>query len=162
MANSARRKIATAVLAMLVTATYADNENISVVTANGTTSFDIESVGRIDFSEAGITVVSTDNGETTFAFEEIRKIVFSETETGIQPQTVVRKSKLTLTLFDSGRQLRVNGWTADKATELTVFALTGERTVQKGGWNGETVDISSLPHGVYVVKVGNEVAKFRK
>ncbi len=162
MKKMANRKIFSVVAAMLVTAAYAVNDNVSVVTANGTSSFDVESIERIDFGDAGITVVSTDNNETTFAFEEIKKIVFSQTESGIRPQAVLGKSKLTLTLLDAGRQLRVNGWQEGTVTPFTVYAMSGGKVVQIGGWSGESVDISALPHGVYIVKVGNDVAKFKK
>ncbi len=162
MGKKANRRIFSVVAAMLVTAAYAANDNVSVVTANGTSSFDVESIERIDFGEVGITMVSTDNSETTFAFEEIRKIVFSQTESGIQPQAVLGKSKFTLTLLDAGRQLRVNGWSEGRVTPFTVYGMSGGKVVQIGGWSGESVDISALPHGVYIVKVGNEVAKFQK
>ena len=76
--------------------------------------------------------------------------------------TTVRKSKLTLTVADGGRSVRINGWGDRGAASLEIYGLNGGKEVNVSGWDGSVVDVSSLPHGIYILNVGNETAKFRK
>ena len=154
----------TTLMAFLLSATLpvCADDNVTVVTSAGETPYPMESISRIDFSDAGITVVASSGDEVTYAFDEIRKIVFSTTPTGIEPMTTVRKSKLMLTVTDGGRSVRINGWGDRGAASLEIYGLNGGKEVNVSGWDGSVVDVSSLSHGIYILKVGSETAKFRK
>ena len=134
----AKGRITVAMLFLLSALSASADDNVTVVTASGETPYAMESISRIDFSETDITVVAQDKEGVTYAFDEIRKIVFTTTPAGIEPMTAAQKSKLTLTVADGGRSITVSEW------------------------NGTAVDVSSLPHGIYVLKAGSETAKFRK
>ena len=56
----------------------------------------------------------------------------------------------------------MNGWGDRGAAPLEIYSIGGGREVRIGEWNGTAVDVSSLPHGIYVLKAGSETAKFRK
>ncbi len=57
--------------------------------------------------------------------------------------------------------MSVRGWQGDKAA-VSIYALNGQRVLGLTGWNGSDIDISGLSQGVYVIKVGDKSAKFRK
>ena len=60
----------------------------------------------------------------------------------------------------SGNTLHVKGVT--DPTTLTIFATTGQVVKQVSQFAGTTVNIASIQPGVYLVKVGNQSAKFSK
>lgn len=149
-------------LMLLSASTVMADDKMTVVTASGESPFEMESISRIDFSDAGLTVVSEGEAGVTFAFDEIKKIVFSTTPAGIEPMTAVQKSKLTLTVANGGQSVSVNGWGDRGTAPLEIYSIGGCQEIKIGGWNGSSVDVSSLPHGIYILKAGDETAKFRK
>ena len=48
------------------------------------------------------------------------------------------------------------------AAPLYVYDAGGRSVLHREAWRGETVSISALAKGVYVVKAGEHTAKFRK
>lgn len=147
--------------AMLATSALADDQ-VVVVTKSDQQTYDIDKVQRIDFSNDKLNVVSTGAEGTTYAFDEVVKIVFSTSTNAIDTPTAMQQQRLTITVSADGSQLRVNGWDASQATSLELYATSGASVARQAQWSGQTVDISSLPHGIYVVKVGGKTAKFRK
>ena len=55
-----------------------------------------------------------------------------------------------------------NGWDSNIAAPLYVYEAGGRSVLHRETWRGETVSISALAKGVYVVKAGEHTAKFRK
>lgn len=150
-----------ATAAMLATSALADDEVI-VVTTTGEKAYAIDQVQRIDFTGDALNVVLVDGDGTTYAFDEVQKIVFSAVATAITKPTALTQERLTLTISADGSWLRVNGWNTDQTATLQLYATSGATVAQQAQWNGESVDISALPHGVYILKIGSHTAKFRK
>lgn len=155
------RTTALAPLLALTLAAQADDK-VTVVTTQGETSYDISSVARIDLGDTELKVVSADGTGTTYAFSEVTKIVISSDATGITAPSSADAERLTLTVSQDGTQMRINGWDAFQTAALTVYGTDGQSVLRLDSWSGETVDIASLPHGIYVVKAGTHTAKFRK
>lgn len=147
--------------AMLALGAHADDK-VHVVTKTADNAFATDEVQRIDFAGDALNVVSTDGTSTTYAFDEVVKITFEDESTAIQAVTAPQKARLTFTIANDGSTLTVNGWDTAAQTSLQLYSVSGANVATQPGWNGQTVDISQLPHGVYVLKVGNRTAKFRK
>ena len=45
---------------------------------------------------------------------------------------------------------------------IEVYALNGTQCLAVAQWSGQPVDVSALPKGIYVLKVGNASFKFKK
>lgn len=151
----------TALMALGATAMQADDK-VVVVTKNGQTAYDIDNVARIEFGDDALKVVETTDKGTTYAFGDVVKIVFTDDATAIDTPTAEAKAQLTVTISTDGNSLTVNGWDTSKAANLQLYSTAGASVQQVAGWNGQTVDISALPHGIYVVSVDGHTAKFRK
>lgn len=72
------------------------------------------------------------------------------------------KPTLTLTVSTDGTEMSFNGWDSNIAAPLYVYDAGGRSVLHCEAWRGETVSISALAKGVYVVKAGEHTAKFRK
>jgi len=58
--------------------------------------------------------------------------------------------------------MTVGGWQQGETATLELFDVAGHTLTQRAAWHWESVDISSLPSGVYVLRIGSHTAKFRK
>lgn len=155
--------LATALLTLLTSAAALadDVTTVMVVTSAGETGYPVDNTTVMKFGDDDMTVISADSEGTTYALDEIQKIVFGAAPTGIQTIATAKPQGATLFISANGNQMKVNGWT-EGAARLTVYNMQGAIVSGQSSWQGETVDISSLPHGIYIVKVGNKTAKFRK
>lgn len=72
------------------------------------------------------------------------------------------KPTLTLTVSTDGAEMSFNGWDSNIASPLYVYDAGGRSVLHREAWRGETVSISALAKGVYVVKADEHTAKFRK
>lgn len=150
-----------AILALLATAlgTHADDV-VTVVTQNGQKSYNMDKLARIELGEDDLVVVSSDDKGTTYAFDKVQKILISPNTTALNDATA--DSKLTLTVSKDGAEMSFNGWDSNIAAPLYVYDAGGRSVLHREAWHGETVSISALAKGVYVVKAGEHTAKFRK
>ena len=150
-----------AILALLATAlgTHADDV-VTVVTQNGQKSYDMNKLARIELGEDDLVVVGSDEKGTTYAFDKVQKILISLNTTALNDATA--DSKLTLTVSTDGAEMSFNGWDSNIAAPLYVYDAGGRSVLHREAWRGETVSISALAKGVYVVKAGGHSAKFRK
>lgn len=138
-------------------------DKVVVVDKNGAeTAYNIDDVKRITFSDDALQVVQTDENGTTYAFDDVQKIVFQTGSTGISTAETTPQTRLTLTISSDGTRLTVNGWNSDEQAQLAVYATNGTRVLHQPAWNGQSVDISQLAHGIYVLQAGQHTAKFRK
>ena len=155
-----------AILALLVTAlgTHADDV-VTVVTQNGQKWYDMNKLARIELGEDDLVVVGSDEKGTTYAFDKVQKILISLNTTALNDATADSKPTLTLTVSTDGAdgaEMSFNGWDSNIAAPLYVYDAGGRSVLHCEAWRGETVSISALAKGVYVVKAGGHTAKFRK
>lgn len=152
-----------AILALLATTlgTHADDV-VTVVTQNGQKSYSMDKLVRIELGEDNLVVVGSDEKGTTYAFDKVQKILISLNTTALNDATADSKPTLTLTVSTDGAEMSFNGWDSNIAAPLYVYDAGGRSVLHRETWRGETIDISALAKGVYVVKAGEHTAKFRK
>ena len=135
-------------------------DHVQVVMGGEQFNYALDDVSRIEFVQEGINVVQSDEQGDTYLFaDNLERIVFHPTiETSVE---TVKTEPMTLFVARDGSHVSVRGWHGDKAA-VSIYALNGQRVLGLTGWNGSDIDISGLSQGVYVIKVGDKSAKFRK
>lgn len=116
-------------------------------------------VKSLAFKETGFNLSSKANqllGQ--FAFKDVKKIEFLSTTTGVS-DVIANSSQLGLNI--SHNALKITGWNGN-STPVNIFGVSGQCYYNEANWNGSEIDITTLPTGVYVLKVNNETFKFRK
>ena len=123
-----------------------------------TTSLD--EVKSLVFNESGFSVNPL-KGQSlgTFDFSKVSKIEFVSETTGIG-DLIANPSRLGLSVSRSS--LKVTGWNAGESATVALYSMSGQCCYQDNSWSGEVINISTLPSGVYVLKVNNETFKFSK
>lgn len=157
-------KYALALLGFLsVNSVMADDEDkLVVVTNTDEKSYAIDEVRRIDLSDTGIKVLRSDETGDEYAFDDIRKIVFTTSPTGIETPMTTDEARLTLFVSKDGNTINVRGWQQGVRADVDIYSASGAKTMSLRQWNGGAIDISTLAHGIYVIKVDKQTAKFRK
>lgn len=155
------RKIALASLLALSLGSWAD-DRVKVVTKQGTQTYSMDKLTRIDINDDALKVVATNGGNTTYAFDDVQTIVIALETTAVNSATADSATPMTLTVSADGTQMSFDGWDASQQAKLAIYDTTGCAVMQQATWHGETLDISQLAHGVYVVKAGTHTAKFKK
>lgn len=152
--------MALAALLSLTLGSQADDK-VAVVTKKGKTTYAIENVARIAIGN-DLSVVTSDGKTTTYAFDDVQRIVIGDDATAISSVAQDGSATLTLAVASDGSSMTVGGWQEGQTATLELFDVAGRAVMRQAAWHGETVDISSLPSGVYVLHIGSHTAKFRK
>lgn len=138
-------------------------DKIDVKTAAGSSSYEADGVEQIRFDDTGIVIVKSDSNGDTFPIGDVQAIVFSDGQGAVQSITAEGQSaRLTAFIPRDGSSLTVFGWDSDETASLKLYNASGSLVKQVDGWNGSQVDISDLPHGVYILNIGGKSAKIRK
>ncbi len=128
-----------------------------VVSGQQQQSFAVGDIGKITFTESTMDVYGKDSGKIgTFSLSDITKLFFSDKEgtvTEINPDGALKFAK-------TGNTLKVDGLSAP--ADAFIVSASGRIVMQQKQWDGNSLDISSLTDGVYILAVGNTAFKFIK
>ena len=118
-------------------------------------------------ASAGVNLVVSGQQQQSFAVDDsgkigtsslsdITKLFFSDNEgnvTEINPDGALKFAK-------TGNTLKVDGLSAP--ADAFIVSASGRIVMQQKQWDGNSLDISSLTDGVYILAVGNAAFKFIK
>lgn len=151
----------TFMLLLLATSYSFSQTGVIVTYYDGTTqNFNIATTGKLYFSNDDLNV-KTDGttSVTTIPVSIIRKIVFSNTLG--TPTIGENKNNLALYPNPSSDLIQIK---SDSMEELDVkiYALTGQLVQQGSYQSNQSIDVSSLAKGLYLVQVNGLTVKFSK
>jgi len=135
-------------------------DHVQVVVGGEQLNYALDNVSRIEFVQEGINVVQSDEQGDTYLFaDNLERIVFHPTiQTGI---ATVKDEQMTLFVARDGSHVSIRGYKGEKAL-VSIYAINGQRVLGLNNWTGGDIDISGLSQGIYVIKVGDKSAKFKK
>ncbi|MDE6296984.1 MAG: hypothetical protein K2L89_03975 [Muribaculaceae bacterium] len=137
-----------AAIALLNGISSASGKDLIVSTADGSTGYPLKNMREITFNNDNLTVVTTDS-EIEFPIDLIDKISFGTVSTS------------DITLIEDSSDLKITGdvITANTVdTAIGIYDLKGIMLIKGKG----SVNISSLPDGVYLAVSKGKVLKFFK
>lgn len=130
-------------------------ENLVIQTMDAQETFQaLETFGRLEFNHESsqVSLILKDGSVAeTFAMDEVKKFYFTERGQGFAS---VGED---LTIEVNGNELVVNG--LSEPTTLRVFSISGQLLMQQ---NGFSMDVTSLPNGVYLLQCKLGIVKFAK
>ena len=104
-------------------------------------------------ASAGVNLVVSGQQQQSFAVGDIGKITFTESTMDVYGKDSGKIGTFSLSditkLFFS-------------ATDAFIVSASGRIVMQQKQWDGNSLDISSLTDGVYILAVGNAAFKFIK
>lgn len=131
---------------------------VTVVPRNGDTQEIVLSAdGQIYFTSDHM-VIADGNANNSFAMADVQKVLFSAP---VKITRVDNIPELTLAPNPAADRVTVSG-IGQGAHPLWVYSLSGATAMQTTCTDGQPVDISQLPRGIYLLRVGPAVAKLIK
>lgn len=129
----------------------------------GQTIYKISEISLVRFDDGGMTVVG--NGDETHfhTYASLNSLIFDTN--GEYVETAVEKisvgtGRLRIALSPAKDAIRISG-ISDRAT-ATIYSVSGAKALAVPATDGESIDITSLMPGIYIVTVGNQTVKFIK
>ena len=114
----------------------------------------------IRFSGDGIGIYKGKNLQETLSYADVFSLSFVGSEGGVVSE-VITSDGVSLRRNPVESTLEFYG-TLENKTTLKIFDLTGGLRLGIQGWSGESVDVSGLNPGLYIIKFDNHTIKFIK
>lgn len=156
-----KRKSLMAVGLLLGAVCHAQGDaTVTVNAASGKKMYTTGEIKKITFNGNAMSVRKVRGMQSDeFQLADVENIVFSLT-TGISG-VKTDDGKLTISSPAGSNMIYIAGYDETKRYMLGVYAVDGKMVVQRDGWCGEPIDVSSLPKGVYVLKINDMSVKFK-
>ena len=136
-------------------ATSPDDTKMSVVSADGNAKeYKLSDLKKIVFHESELGIVDRNGQESKSAYSDIHKLCFILDPSDISDVTAKR-----LSVGYSDGTLYVDGWTEGNA-DVAFYDMSGKLYSMLKAWNGEMINISHLPKGMYILKIKSYSIKF--
>lgn len=152
-----------ACLLLLLAGTYSFSQTGVIVTYyDGTTqNFNVATTGKLYFSNDELNVKQDGTiTATTIPVSIIKKITFSATALS-SPTFGENKNNLTLYPNPSSNSIQIKSDVTENL-DVKIYALTGQ-LIQKGIYLvNESIDVSALANGLYLVQANGLTIKFSK
>lgn len=135
---------------------------ISVKTKDGAKSYSVQGISKITFATDGINIVTESGAATdTYLFSDIEEsIVFEDIATGIAS---TQTTDGTLRISSRGRNtIVIDGHGDNAVTPVEIYSLAGTKVPGIAELRGSEINVSALPTGAYILKIGNKTIKFHK
>lgn len=110
------------------------------------TTLNFNEFSRIDFKDGN--VVFDNDDALTFPISDLYTVHFDENNEDLNTGVKTVAAGTAVLRYSAGR-LAVEG--LQENSRLDIYSISGARVFSAGNYNGETVDISYLPAGIYVV-----------
>lgn len=122
--------------------------------------FALSEISKVQFGTGNFSVLLSE-GEAggSFDFRNVSKISFGEVSA---VETVDRDAVMVVTPNPVRNTLVLNGGQSLYGSEMNLYSVTGMHVLRVATWQGESIDVSHLPAGVYVINIQSETIKFVK
>ena len=143
---------------------HAENEKLFLSAndkdGNSISKIDITLENVIRFSENGVGIYKGETLQKTFSYADLSSLSFFVSEESGVSQ-VITSDGVSLRHNPVESTLEFNG-TLENKTTLNIFDLAGGLRLSIQEWSGESVDVSGLTPGLYIIKFDNQTIKFIK
>ncbi len=122
--------------------------------------FAIADISKIQFGEGNFSVLLGES-ETggSFDYKNVSRISFAESAA---VNSVESTTAMVVTPNPVRNNLVVKGGQELYGSDMNIYSVTGMHVLRVVAWQGETIDVSQLPAGVYVINIKSETIKFVK
>jgi len=146
-------------LAVGITEVHAQT-NLTVKFKDGTQKISsINSVGKLTVSDQNLVIKLTDGTASTYLLTAIQKIIF---DNSTEVNNIANQKELLLYPNPATDFILLKN-AVEGQSNITIYSMDGALLASTNIYDpNQQIDISSLPKGLYILKVNNQVLKFSK
>lgn len=115
---------------------------------------------RISFGKTTVDISNEGSSTVSIPYSDVQTIAFVTSE-GSGVASVFNGPGLRLRYNPADDTIEVEGYDG-KSTTLAISSIAGSSMMSLKGWNGENIDVSSLPGGIYILNIDKTSIKFIK
>ncbi|RRC98418.1 T9SS type A sorting domain-containing protein [Prevotella sp. OH937_COT-195] len=136
---------------------HADDTHLIVQTRTGNSQFELNTLQSISLNETGIGIKDKNGKIDAFEYENIEKFYFQMLVNMIETNPV---TTFHVNIDKTGSMLNIQG--VDDFSNINIYNMNGQIVKKMSQWKGNSIDISSLTPGVYIIQVNKQALKFKK
>lgn len=144
------------IISFISLATAATAQHMVVETASGNEVFTLENLKQITFDGTTVNIEQSDGTKSSASMGDIERIYFSA------PSSIadINAQDNNLVEYLAHDEIAIN---SEGGSTVAIYSLTGTQLLTRRiGAQGETVSITSLPQGIYIVKANGRTTKIIK
>jgi Neuraminidase (sialidase) len=147
---------------LILNAHLANGQSMAITSNNGTTStLDISSIRSIVFENNNLVFNTTDCGDNYFNIFFCKNLNFETSSTAIEEVNTASNS-ISIYPNPATNSITISKSTSE-STDGYIYNITGKTMMKLNLTNqSNTIDISTLPSGLYFVLLDNQSTKFIK
>lgn len=119
----------------------------------------LQTVTKVQFADGGKMNVVKSEGEEVFDIKNVSRISFGEASA---IDEIEASEPLVVTPNPVRDYLTVKGGQDLYGSEMSIYSIAGMRVKSVPSWKGESVDVASIPSGIYILKIQSQTVKFMK
>ena len=153
--------IAVALMLSATTVSKADKllQVYSLDTEAAPVEYAIRTISKVTFASTNFSVLQGEEVAGVFELKNVSSIKFAES-TAVQ--SVEQASAIVVTPNPVRDNLVIKGGEELYGSAVSIYSVTGANVMQLSSWQGEAINISHLPAGVYIINIQSETIKFVK
>ena len=157
MKQKTKFQLAAVAFLLALCPTAVNAQQMVVKTQQGNDVYNLPDIVKILVKEEGMSVEEKAKEGKTYSYPQILKITFN-TATSVA-SLKADPSNFKAKLEDDGNAISWTGTNGEQ--DVTLLDITG-KMIRHARQTSQRMDISALPHGTYILKVGNNNIKFAK
>lgn len=154
-----KRKLLVA-MGLAISAGCFAQDDVTINLASGKKVYKIDDIKLMTFEGNSLKVTKQTDESDTYQFSELTSISF-DAATGVD-NLKVGNGDLSISVQPGSNLINIKGYDGKTKYNVAVYSVAGKKVLGYSDWKGEAVDITSLPTGVYVIKINDTILKFRK
>ena len=120
----------------------------------------LSDIRKITFNQNEINFVLDDATEVALELSEVSKLTFSG---DVSVESLIKDTeKVAIVPNPVVSNFKILGADKYKGETLTIYSINGQIVNQTAAWDGEAIDVSNLPQGIYLLNINTLTIKFIK
>lgn len=135
--------------------------NVSVFyTDNSSESYLLTESGKLYFSGDNLLIDNATSQPITIAMDDVRKLTFTALKT-TDAKSVSAEANIYVYPNPAENEIAIKGLNQE-SIDITIYSSLGTKVWEQTYEQGSHIDVSSLPVGLYFIKINNSVFIFNK
>lgn len=151
-------------IAMIMLGTATSNADtaiqIHLQDASAPLQMPISDIRKITFNQNEINFVLDDATEVALEYFKVSKMTFVD---NVSIESIIKDSeKVAIVPNPVVNDFKILGADMYIGEAMTIYSINGQIVSHTDVWNGEAIDVSNLPQGIYLLNINNLTIKFIK
>ena len=124
-------------------------------------TYDLKAIKNLTFYNGFMNIAFFENGSTVVNdLSTIKSIKFPAMVTGVDPVGINQCSAQSVVV--AGEELKITGYDTEAPKPAAIYNVGGAALFTCNMLTESSIDVSALPKGMYILKLGNQSFKFVK